>query len=169
MKKLIFLDIDGVLLPSAIKFQYRKNHKKGISNDTDEFGYPFHQPCVDALNYILDETGAYLIMSSKWRYDFCNEYECMDLPKFTRFVEARGIRGKFIDTTVLCGFGREDEIESTVEAWRKYQEITYCVLDDECKDFTIHLDNKVDIDHKVGLTMENARQAIKILNNKACE
>lgn len=167
MKKIIFLDIDGVLIPSAVKFQYRKNHKKGISNNTDEFGHLFHQPCVDALNYIIEKTGAEIIMSSHWRYNFYDVLN-VNISKLNKLAEIRGIKGTFIGITPLFDNIREElinmSVNDTISLIRSM--ITYCVLDDECKDFTLHLENKVDIDHKVGLTMENAEQAIRILNKK---
>lgn len=168
MKKIIFLDIDGVLIPSAVKFQYRKNHKKGISNNTDEFGHLFHQPCVDALNYILEQTDASLIMSSNWKYNYYDEHG-VNKQKLNKLVEHRGIKGEFIGiASSINAFedGREYEIQVCVDIIKRYFDSisTYCVLDDECKNFELHLENKVDIDHKVGLTMENAEQAIKILN-----
>lgn len=170
MKKIIFLDIDGVLIPSAVQFQYRENHKKGISNNTDEFGHLFHQPCVDALNYILEQTGAVMVLSSNWKHNFVylddDGDSHLDREKLGKFAECRGIKGKLSTITQPTDDSRENQIEEFMEKVLIFfsAEFSYCVLDNECKNFTLHLENKVDIDHKVGLTMENAEQAIRILN-----
>jgi hypothetical protein len=68
MKKIIFLDIDGVL---ATNIQFRMNHKKFMSKNewAKELNvpYPFDKGCVKIFNEILEETNSTIILSSDWK------------------------------------------------------------------------------------------------------
>ena len=55
MKKILFLDIDGVLNITCNYF--------------DEFGCTFEKPFVDNLAWIIEQTGAKIVISSSWRMD----------------------------------------------------------------------------------------------------
>jgi len=59
--KIIFLDIDGVICTSST-FGKGKDNKWG--------SYMFDPKCVIALNFILQETGAEIIISSDWRMHY---------------------------------------------------------------------------------------------------
>lgn len=52
MNKIIFLDIDGVLIPDFKKWQEQS----------------FNANCVDILLYIIRKTGAKIVISSSWRH-----------------------------------------------------------------------------------------------------
>lgn len=54
--KIIFLDIDGVL---------NNCQAIGIFHETSTI-----QICVEILNFIIEETGAYIIIISSWKDDF---------------------------------------------------------------------------------------------------
>ncbi len=56
--KIIFLDIDGVLATSQC-FGQGKDNKWG--------SYRFDPKCVATLNFILQETGAEMVLSSDWK------------------------------------------------------------------------------------------------------
>jgi hypothetical protein len=75
--KVIFLDIDGVVcLPTR---------------DHDEYGSLFHQPFVDNLRWIVEETGAKIVISSTWRLS--------GLKVMKEMWEKRGLPGEVIDVT----------------------------------------------------------------------
>jgi hypothetical protein len=59
--KIIFLDIDGVMCTSSC-YGKGKNNKWG--------SYMFDQKSVAILNFILQETGADIILSSDWRHHY---------------------------------------------------------------------------------------------------
>lgn len=56
--KIIFLDIDGVIATTSCYGVARKNKWNS---------YKFDEKCVAVLNFILQETGAEIILSSDWR------------------------------------------------------------------------------------------------------
>jgi len=56
--KIIFLDIDGVIATTSCYGVARKNKWNS---------YKFDEKCVAILNFILQETGAEIILSSDWR------------------------------------------------------------------------------------------------------
>ena len=60
MANYIFFDIDSVLNSES---WYQSYHPNVIDKDLDP-------KCIERLNRICSETGAYLVMSSDWRYDY---------------------------------------------------------------------------------------------------
>lgn len=60
MRKIIFLDIDGVL---ALADQWGKDVYTPCGVDA----YPFSTKCVDIFNEILNETGAEIVLTSDWK------------------------------------------------------------------------------------------------------
>ena len=78
MKKIIFLDVDGVLHPLN-----EKHLPKGVPlsalverGENDECGFPvlegeFIERCMYALKKIVDGSGADIVLSSTWREDKC--------------------------------------------------------------------------------------------------
>ena len=61
--KIVFLDIDGVLIP-----QHRKKYTAG-KQERDEFGLLFDGFCVDNLEVLCREFDAKVVISSTWRLD----------------------------------------------------------------------------------------------------
>lgn len=59
-KKIIFLDIDGVL--------------NLILQDFDKYGSIFHKHFEDNLRYLIDQTGADIVISSTWRMGISRLY-----------------------------------------------------------------------------------------------
>lgn len=60
MKKLIFLDIDGVL-------NCQQAYVDGYCKFDDEFGQSFYPPASNLLNKLIDKTNADIVISSTWR------------------------------------------------------------------------------------------------------
>ena len=63
--KLIFLDIDGVLVTLS-DLSVRLKHEKIVN-----------EKCVKNLNRIIIETGAKIVISSAWRFNGLNEMRCI--------------------------------------------------------------------------------------------
>lgn len=62
MRKIIFLDIDGVL-------NTERWHCQTASNELqDEYGYKFDPVAVTNLSKIIEETGADIVISSSWKF-----------------------------------------------------------------------------------------------------
>jgi len=67
-RKIIFLDIDGVL---ATHLQFMMNRtkfrKKYPEANTLRIPYPFDEGCVKIFNEIIEETGADIVLTSDWK------------------------------------------------------------------------------------------------------
>lgn len=61
--KYILLDFDGVLTSDAFTRQCIFEHRRG-----NLFGVEWFAPsCIEALRYLVEETGAKIVVSSSWR------------------------------------------------------------------------------------------------------
>jgi hypothetical protein len=110
--KIIFLDIDGVMCTSQCY---------GVGKDNKWDSYMFDHKCVAVLNFILQETGAEIIMSSDWRHT----YTLQEMREI--FCHNNVIRGPIGYTSRsntytadnLAG-GRADEIQHWIKthAWK---------------------------------------------------
>ncbi len=59
--KVIFLDIDGVLVTKEV-FE-----EDPFTDEVSCWMHKFHKPSVDALNHLIEKTGAFVVISSSWR------------------------------------------------------------------------------------------------------
>ena len=120
--KVIFLDIDGVICTSAC-FGRGKDNKWGA--------YMFDPKAVSTLNFILQETGAEIILTSDWR----NHYTLQEMREiFCHFNVIKGPIGFTPSSKTYRGDnlegGRVDEINMWLEthAWKK--DIKWVAVDD---------------------------------------
>jgi len=160
MKKIIFLDIDGVL--------------NVISQGHDRFGSVFHSHFVDNLKMIIQETNADIVISSTWRVNGLSEMKEM--------WSYRGLPGNVIDITPVSRWMDDDEIEGKdrgyeIKYWLEHHDIDNYVIIDDDDDMLVEQmsnfvktsgnDNHSDyIDIGYGLTKECSQIAINILNGK---
>jgi hypothetical protein len=84
MKNILFLDIDGVMLP------FYKNG--GIFSLFDSTLEKFPVNCVKALNRVIKETNCDIVISSDWRHHY-------DLKQLCAIFELNGIETYPIDIT----------------------------------------------------------------------
>jgi hypothetical protein len=153
--KIIFLDIDGVILTPSCYAKASGSHAPADPN------------CVTALNCVLLATGAQIVLSSAWRLGdglmFCRE-------KFQEWGIKGALRGK---TPHLTGKDRGAEIEAWLDDYGKLTHLSprapsetvvdsFVILDDD-SDMGRLSDRLVKIDPTTGLTMEKAVEAIKML------
>lgn len=166
MSKIIFLDIDGVL--------------NVYCQDRDEFGCKFHKHFEDNLRWIINETGAKIVISSSWRHDGIN--------KMRHMWKYRKLPGEIIDITPnvtdvvksgVCEFYDQVDRGHEIQLWiDNYKEkiTSYCIIDDD-NDMLEHQrvnfvrtanntshEDCVDIGY--GLTKICSRKVIDILNKK---
>jgi len=128
MSKIIFLDIDGVL---ATHKQYMMNRRKfWDKNDIAKelkIPYPFDPKCVKIFNEILDATGAEIVLSSDWKYN----WNLDDLDKIFKF---NGVNKSPIDITikdnVSMGNITKNRAYQIGEYIQKYDITNYVVIDD---------------------------------------
>jgi hypothetical protein len=161
--KIIFLDIDGVL--------------NVYCESRDEFGCTFHKHFEDNLRYIIEQTGAKIVISSTWRMS--------GLKVMQEMWKKRGLAGEVIGITPTevdvvkrgtCEFydlvDRGHEIQQYIND-NNVQ--SYVIIDDDndmlpsqMKNF-VRTSNNNDhedcIDIGYGLTRKCAEMAVKILND----
>ena len=144
--KYILLDFDGVLTSESWTrqciFECRRENM---------FGLDWFDPgCLRALQTIVDATGAGIVVSSSWR-----ELGDDNLQMLWAFTP---MPGRFLGTTPIWILTKREAIEEWIH---KHQEDRYVILDDQ----DLHFPRQIQTNPEVGLTMEDARKAIEILNH----
>lgn len=150
MKKIIFLDIDGVL--------------NVIPQGRDEYGDIYHPEFVENLRWIIEQTGAEIVLSTSGRFDddMLEKWFVRDYP------------GKIVGITphiAICQRGKE------IQKWLDENPVdTYCIIDDDTDMLPSQMNNFVKtsenqdhpdcVDIGYGLTRKCAEKVINILNNK---
>lgn len=165
MDKIIFLDIDGVL--------------NVIGQGRDEFGQCFHKHFEDNLRWIIEETGAKIVISSTWRMSGLSEMQ--------RMWKHRNLAGEVIDITPTevdvvergtCEFYDQVDRGFEIQQWIDDNNVKcYCIIDDDNdmlpsqkKNFVRTANNQDHpdcIDIGYGLTRKCAERVVEILN-KTC-
>lgn len=145
--KYILLDFDGVLTSESWTrqciFECRRENM---------FGLDWFDPvCLQALQTIVDATGAGIVVSSSWR-------ELGD-ENLQRLWTSTPMPGRFLGTTPIWILTKREAIEEWIH---KHQEDKYVILDDDSLGFA----NQVKTDIRIGLTNEKAQKAISILNDE---
>ena len=145
--RVIFLDIDGVLVTLA---SARKKRRPAVADAS----------CVAALNFLVANTGAVLVITSAWRIG-------TPIEKFQPLFDSWGIKARVFGSTGQ----RQDSRGIEIAKWLKYPAPkflepepveSFVILDDDA-DMGMLLPRLVQTNHLVGLTMSDAEQAIKIL------
>lgn len=155
--KIIFLDFDGVL---NHEMYYHKRFEERYSGD--DIGPPYidiDPQSVENLNYIIENTGASVVLSTTWRHSGV-EY-CVDV------LNVRGFRGNVIDRTPHFWDSwavRGNEIQHWIDTNKFPEGIeSYVILDDDSDMLLGQKNNFVRTDFKYGLTKELSDVAISIL------
>jgi hypothetical protein len=158
MSKIIFLDIDGVLNTENFicAYHYIRTGKKDpdiVIPIQDEFGDMFDPMAVRALKYIIEETGAKIVISSTWRHSGLKVMQLM--------WEMRDLPGEVIDVTPFLNGPRGEEI---AEWLRENQTDQYVIIDDDSDMLFEQKQNFVQTNFRYGLTFDKADEVISILN-----
>ena len=120
--RILFLDIDGVMCTTSC-------YGKGMHNKWE--AYMFDPKAVAVLNFILQETGAEIILSSDWR----RSYTLQEMREI--FAHNFVFKGPIGFTTSLKSYsginletGRSEEIKNWLEhhAWKN--DIKWVAIDD---------------------------------------
>ncbi len=159
--KVIFLDIDGVL--------------NVYPQGRDDYGSIFHKHFVDNLRWIIEQTGAKIVISSTWRFSgldiMIEMWKVRNLPG-----EVIGITPDFMHQTGTT-LQRGKEIIAWIEEWEKINTKikSYVIIDDDTdmepeqlKNFVKTSGNTTHSDFVdgggYGLTKECSQKVIDILN-----
>lgn len=120
--KIIFLDLDGVICTTSC-YGRGKNNKWGT--------YMFDTKCVALLNFIIQETGAEIVLSSDWR----NNNTLSEMREI--FAHNGVIKGPIGFTPSLKTYngmnlegGRADEIELWVKTHIWKDDVKWVAIDD---------------------------------------
>ncbi len=160
--KVLFLDIDGVL---NCTFPTPSDECEWV--DLDEWRYGFNPQLVARLRYILTNTGCKIVVSSSWRHH--TSYAPYEPSENWRDVLAKRL-GRTREQTFAgeTGYDKMGKRGKEINKWLEEHPVdSFCVVDDETVDISPYVDNKrvVKTDMKDGLTMEDARRIIQVLNN----
>lgn len=145
MRKIIFLDIDGVLNSHA---WYSRRKKLSPDSTRDEFKKNEFDPySVKLLRELIADTGAEVVLSSVWRL---HEYSQSDVKKYAT---------DFIDVTPDCDSrirGAEIMMWIRANVPRYYEDgvLQYAIIDDDSDMLLWQKDSFFRTDIESGLTDE---------------
>lgn len=185
MKKILFLDIDGVLnsedwykSDKAQALRFPIEGQKLDRNDPKYHAFHFDPFKIELLEMIIASTGCEIVISSSWRKN--REIETLQtIFKNMNFKYWKNIIGKtgnfysWLKEGVHCPSVRGLEIRVWLEKNIKNQNptyaspntYTYCILDDDSDMLLEQKNNFIQTGQKEGLTTNLARKTINILND----
>jgi hypothetical protein len=175
MKKILFLDIDGVLnyMPDRELLKSLKSNL-GYEKFHHEI-YGFSERLVKHLKMIIDATECKIVFSTSWRYFKDHHIEGSDWRK--TLADLLNVdQSIFIGNTPDISSGwdngnfnrrRGSEIKMWLERNTEPGKFKFCIIDDEICDIIPVIPKKyvVHTDMKIGLSIDNVKEAIQILNN----
>ncbi len=166
MRKIIFLDIDGVLNTQDWHSRMTKDTPR------DEFGWAFDPVAVENLGHVVKETVAAIVISSSWKF--------LGLAKLKEMWKIRNLPGTVLDITpntvsdemllnanldeMELGVCRGNEIKEWLSK-HKGEVSNYVIIDDFDDMLPEQEDHVVLTDTLIGITEFDAEKAITILNN----
>ena len=166
-RKIIFLDIDGVLNTQDWHSRMTKETPK------DEFGYAFDPVAVANLARIIEETDAVIVISSSWKF--------FGVAKLREMWKIRNLPGTILDITpntvsdemllnanleeFQLGVCRGNEIKEWLSK-HKGEVSNYVIIDDFDDLLPEQEDHVVLTDTLIGITKFDAEKAIAILKRK---
>ena len=156
-RKILFLDIDGVLNSDAFADYMLEEDNVDIFNED-----MLDERAIIQLKKIIMATDAEIVLSSSWRW----YKDTRD--KVHRQLQAKDI--DFVDTTPLeidTAMSRGMEIKAWLDEHPEVER--FVILDDDDLRIQEYLPYHVKTTFKYGLTREKAAEAIQILNGETNE
>ena len=162
MRKIIFLDIDGVL--NSMDYFKQTKDCKGYTEINPEK--------VKLLKEIVDRTGSKIVLSSTWR-NLSKRKDESEHPMYTYLTDTLQEYGlEIIDHTPYIAQGRPSEIKAWIDT-QPDKDIRFISLDD---DFPKHKYDEVGIgdflvrtsfyEKDGGLRKEHVEKSVEILNRE---
>lgn len=159
--KIIFLDVDGVLINRASFLPPLK--VQGVRAGPDP-------ACVEQLNRVVRETGAHIVLSSTWRYGL-KAVECRELlfgwgvialviGPTPRLTKPKEFSGQMIEVSATRG----SEIAKWLETEGERLDVDSFVILDDDSDMDGLTPRLVRTNFEPGLTQDDAGRAIEMLN-----
>lgn len=142
IEKIIFLDFDGVICTTAVRF-----------NELDP-------ECMVRLKKIIDETNAFIVVTSTWR-------RFKSLMELKEMMLEHGIERRVLGVTKVID-RRDDEIQDWLDMRHpmSFQIKNIVVLDDDIFDLTAFEHVLVKTDGMLGLQDVDVEKSIAILNGE---
>lgn len=155
-KKILFLDFDGVMVTDRYQTQLMASNRPL----RDSYGVMFDPVCVECLKQIVDNTNAYIVVTSTWKME-------MKLEGIRQMWDDRHLPGKVIGVTPdIDPIHRGDEIEAWLEVCG--ESCRYAIIDDT--PFTNffreeQLQFLFQVDERTGIDENTMQQVIGHLNS----
>ena len=161
--KVLFLDIDGVL-----NCVYPTPSDDNEWVDLDEWRYGLNPQLVARLRFIIANTDCRIVVSSSWRHH--TNYAPYQPNRNWRDVLAEKLHRTRDEVFAgETGYDKQGRRGVEILQWLSdHPTNSFCVVDDEVVDILPYIDNSkvVKTDMKYGLTIEEAKCIIDVLNNK---
>lgn len=148
MRKILFLDIDGVLNTDRQQWYCQMNSIAPV----DKFGYAFDSKAVENLATILEETGAEIVISSSWKF--------LGLQTLQKMWKDRNMPGTILDITP-----DGDNKGLKIDEWllkHEGQVSGYAIIDDENDMQPEQQGHFVQTNPQFGITLKDAERVITI-------
>lgn len=173
--KIIFLDIDGVLNVEVYltafwdickRINLARPQAASLRMDAmqDDYGNLFCPLACRRLAWIIEITGAKIVISSAWRMNGLSEMQAM--------WKHRELAGEVIDVTPIHMNNRVKELSFTergneIKEWLSlHPEVeSYVIFDDDNDMLAEQKNNFIQTDEAYGITLKDAERAIEILNS----
>ena len=161
--KVLFLDIDGVL---NCMYPTPSDDHEWI--DLEEWRYGFNPELVARLRFVIANTNCKIVVSSSWRHH--KNYAPYQHDRNWRDVLAEKLRRPREEVFAgETGYDEKGRRGVEILQWLSDHYVgNYCVVDDEIVDIEPYIDKDkiVKTDMRYGLTIENARCIIDVLNKE---
>ena len=161
MRKIIFLDIDGPMVPG-----------RGIYMPGQTTPPTLFDPCaVGLLNRMANMSGAKIVVQSSWRKPHVLDRLNSIYPDFSLkdYIIGQSVNAKHFTDDWVCPFTPNTNRWYDIALWlsRNPDVTKYVVLDDDVF-IHGHIDpnNLVSVDYNIGLTIDNYFDAMKVLGKK---
>ena len=153
MRKIIFLDFDGVLnteyYQGLLQFQGKQWQ--------DQYGAFFDPRAVRQLKRVIDTTGADIVVESSWKY--------LSLEAMQELWRVRNLPGRVMDITpsLTDNASKGEEIAAWLSEYAT-PDTRYVIIDDEYVVLDSQIPYFIWTNPYEGLTEDHADRAISILN-----
>lgn len=161
--KVIFLDIDGVLVN---RDSLTEAHKSGVEKSwLQRSADQLNKKLIENLNLVVEKTGAKIVISSSWRI-------LHSQTEIRQMLRESGLKENCVIgvTPVIREMGKKrgDEIQEWKDSWEsihRYEVTSFVIVDDDSD--MVHLKPRlVQTNFDDGLTLDKAEKMIEMLNEK---
>ena len=161
MRRIVFLDIDGVL--NSKRFHRERDEACPESESTYDLDWQLDCVAVARLNRLIAATEAKIVISSSWR-------TLLDPSELKRILVEHGLLAEIIGATphkapeMLARYGSFNVRGHEIDYWlRKHPDVDRFVILDDDADMDMHSNRLVQTDCAEGLLDEHVELAIRMM------